>query len=574
MNWLDYSIVLIYSVGLIGMGYFFKNSKNSQDYFLGGKSFGWFPLSMSTMATQLSAISFVSAPAFVGLLQGGGMKWLTFEFGVPLAMIFVMFVIIPPLWKAGVVSIYAFLEQRFDRSTRLILSFVFQISRALGTGVMVFLIAIILKAVLGISLELTVLIISIITLIYSYQGGMKAVIWGDTIQMLILLSGLFIMLGVSVYLLMQNGGVFTHIDMTRLEVVNFSKFGLSNSDGNDTYGFWPMVLGGFFLYASYYGTDQTQAQRTLSASSLKTVRQTLMVNGLFRFPVVLVYCIMGLLIGGLVVALPDYAAEINEKSIQYYADYFGSYEAGLAAFAEKGNKVDLMVPVFITRFLPHGVIGLLIIAIMSAAMSSLSSTINSLSAVSVEDLFNHKKQLDSKKYLRISRISVLFWGLVCIGSAFLFGKSESPVIEIINAVGSIFYGPILATFLLAIFNKKLTAKAMNFGILSTVAIHIYVKLPGIFGVETGWSSFTDLALIIDQNVFWIWFNVSGFLLTFITAYIFQFISKSVPVLPSKLGNIDRSISLSFLREKESVILILFFIIMILFSVLFPSFFKL
>ena len=145
MNWFDYAIVILYSGGLIGMGYLFKDNKDSKDYFLGGKSFGWFPLSMSTMATQLSAISFVSAPAFVGLLKGGGMKWLTFELAVPLAMIFVMFVIIPPLWKAGVVSIYEFLEKRFDRSTRLILSFVFQISRALGTGVMVFLIAIILK---------------------------------------------------------------------------------------------------------------------------------------------------------------------------------------------------------------------------------------------------------------------------------------------------------------------------------------------------------------------------------------------------------------------------------------------
>lgn len=570
MNWLDYSIVLFYSVGLIGMGYFFKNSKDSKDYFLGGKSFGWFPLSMSTMATQLSAISFVSAPAFVGLLQGGGMKWLTFELAVPLAMIFVMFVIIPPLWRAGVVSIYEFLERRFNRSTRLILSFVFQISRALGTGVMVFLIAIILKSVLGISLILTVLIISIITLIYSYQGGMKAVIWGDTIQMLILFSGLIIMLGVAIYLLKENGGVLANIDTSRLEIINFSKLGLNNADGSDTYGFWPMLLGGFFLYVSYYGTDQTQAQRTLSASSLKTVQQTLMVNGLFRFPVVLIYCIMGLLIGGLVSALPDYAAEISEKSLNYYTDYYGSAEAGMLKFEEVGNKVDLMIPVFITRFLPHGVIGILIIAIMSAAMSSLSSTINSLSAVSVEDLFNNKGQLSQKKYLQVSRYSVLFWGFVCIGSAFFFGKSESPVIEIINAVGSIFYGPILATFLLAIFTKNLGARAMNFGILAAVALHLYVKLPGIIGIEEGFSGFTDLALFIDSHVFWIWFNVSGFLLTVILAYTLQLVlpTKAKPVV----DEIDAKLSWSLLRSKEVIILFAFFIVIVLFSMAFPYFF--
>ena len=144
----------------------------------------------------------------------------------------------------------------------------------------------------------------------------------------------------------------------------------------------------------------------------------------FVFPVVLVYCIMGLLIGALVVSIPEYGAEITQKSVQYYSDYYGSEAAGIAKYEQLGDKVDLMVPVFITRFLPHGIIGLLIIAIMSAAMSSLSSTINSLSAVSVEDLFNHKKQLNQKNYLKYSRISVLFWGVVCIGSAFFLGKAK------------------------------------------------------------------------------------------------------------------------------------------------------
>lgn len=177
MNWLDYSIIIFYIVFFLGMGFFFKDNKDSKDYFLGGKSMGWFPLSLSTMATQLSAISFISAPAFVGLKLNGGMKWLTFEFAVPLAMIFIMIVIIPPLFRSGVVSIYEFVEKRFSTSTRLILSIVFQISRALGTGVMVYTIAIILQAVLDIDFVYTILIISVITIIYSWQGGMKAVVW-------------------------------------------------------------------------------------------------------------------------------------------------------------------------------------------------------------------------------------------------------------------------------------------------------------------------------------------------------------------------------------------------------------
>ena len=167
MNWLDYIIVFFYLGGFLGMGYFFKENKDSTDYFLGGKSLGWFPLSLSTMATQLSAISFVSAPAFVALKAGGGMKWLSFEFSVPLAMLFLMILVVPPLFRSGIVSIYEFVERRFDASTRMILSVVFQISRALSTGVMVYTIAIILQSVLDIDFVYTILLISVVTIVYS-----------------------------------------------------------------------------------------------------------------------------------------------------------------------------------------------------------------------------------------------------------------------------------------------------------------------------------------------------------------------------------------------------------------------
>ena len=146
---------------------------------------GWLPLSLSTMATQLSAISFISAPAFVGLKEGGGMQWLTYEFGVPLAMAFLLIAIIPTLYKSGIVSVYEYLEKRFDASSRLLISLVFQISRSVATGVMVYTMALILQATIGVDFWISVLIIGVITLIYSFQGGMKAVIWGDVIQMVI-----------------------------------------------------------------------------------------------------------------------------------------------------------------------------------------------------------------------------------------------------------------------------------------------------------------------------------------------------------------------------------------------------
>ena len=157
MNTLDYIIVIVYALAFLGLGYLFKKQKNKNDYFLGGKSFGWFPLSLSTMATQLSAISFISAPAFVGMREGGGMQWLSYEFAVPLAMIFLMMVLMPPLYKSGIVSVYEYLEQRFDSSSRLLLSIVFQISRAFATGVMVYAVALILTSVLDIPFWQTII---------------------------------------------------------------------------------------------------------------------------------------------------------------------------------------------------------------------------------------------------------------------------------------------------------------------------------------------------------------------------------------------------------------------------------
>ena len=194
MNTLDLVIIAIYLVGLLLLGRMFRNNQNSKDYFLGGKQFGWLSLSISTLATQLSAISFVSAPAFVGLKEGGGMTWLTYEFAVPLAMIFLMVFLFPTLYTSGLVSVYAYLEKRFGRSTRLLLSGVFQISRAFGTSVMIYAIALILNSVMAIHMWMTILLIGIVTLVYSLQGGMKAVVYGDVIQLVILFAGMVICL--------------------------------------------------------------------------------------------------------------------------------------------------------------------------------------------------------------------------------------------------------------------------------------------------------------------------------------------------------------------------------------------
>ena len=547
MNWLDYSIVIIYIIFFLGMGFFFKDNKDSKDYFLGGKSMGWFPLSLSTMATQLSAISFISAPAFVGLKLNGGMKWLSFEFAVPLAMIFIMVVIIPPLFRSGVVSIYEFVEKRFSASTRLVLSIVFQLSRALATGVMVYTIAIILQAVLDIDFVYTILIISVITIIYSWQGGMKAVVWGDAIQMIILFVGLIICVYFGWSLLQDHGGLAEGFNPERLKVIDFN---LGIGEGNE-YGFLPMVLGGFFLYASYYGCDQTQAQRLLSAKSEKTIRQLLLANGLLRFPVVLIYCLMGLVIGGLVTLTPDFLQEISDTTQKYFPE----------EFATNGIKADLMIPVFIMKYLPHGLIGILLVGILSAAMSSLSSTVNSLSAVTVEDFFNRGKiKLTDKKYMIISKASVVFWGLVCIASAFLFGGSKSAVIEIINAIGSVFYGPVLVTFFLAFFSKKVNHIGMNAGIILAVLINLIFSktIQEIFHIDLG------------IHIFWIWLNFTGVIISLVVAYVVSALTKNVEV--KKISNFNMAIKKKDFMIKEVYILLAFFAVIVLFSYFVPVIF--
>ncbi|MEM8999908.1 MAG: sodium:solute symporter [Bacteroidota bacterium] len=522
MNWVDYTIIIVYLLGFLGLGYLFKENKNSGDYFLGGRSMGWIPLSLSTMATQLSAISFISAPAFVGIKDGGGLQWLTYEFGVPLAMAFLLVALIPSLYKAGIVSVYEYLERRFDASSRLLISFVFQISRSVATGVMVYTMALILQATTGIDFWVSVLLIGMITLVYSFQGGMKAVIWGDVVQMLILFLGIVICLAFG---LSELGGIdnfLTKVDTDRLTAVDFNKWGFSNADKGDEFGFWPMVIGGFFLYASYYGTDQTQTQRMLSAKGMPTIKNLLLANGLFRFPVTLTYCIMGLVLGTLLVS-----------DIGYQDQVTAVYEANISSLA--GKKADLMVPVFIIKYLPNGIIGILLVAIMSAAMSSLSSTVNSLSAVTIEDFVKRfKNDLSDAEYVRYSRLLSVFWGLVCLFFAFFAGNIEGTVIEVINKISSIFYGPILAAFILALLTKRTHALGANIGIIAGVLLNMYLWL-------------------YVPDVFWFWWNAIGCVVTMLVAYT---ISHVIP-MKTKEG-----IKVSYYFAKKEVALLLGYFVLI------------
>jgi len=516
MNYLDWIVVAVYVIMLISISYYLSlGQETTTDYFLAGKSFKWWQISLSTMATQLGAISFISAPAFVGYRENGGMIWLSYEFAVPLAMLFLIILIYPPLYKSGVISIYEYLERRFGTSTRLILSGVFQFSRAFASGITVYTMGLILSAAFGIHIWTTILITGVIALIYDYLGGMKAVVISDVIQMGILFIGIIVC---SWYALHYIGGWETfaaNVDQSRLEVFEFWNFGVGT---NQEFGFLPMLVGGLFLYASYYGCDQSQAQRMLSGKSLGQVRKALMFNGMARFPLVLLYCMMGLLIGTFALMTPSFRELVPAENPDY------------------------LVPVFIIQYLPNGIIGLLVVAIFAAAMSSLDSALNSLSAATVEDLIvrGKKEDLTHKQQMRYSKMTTFFWGFVCLLLAFAAGNIADTVIEAVNKVGSFFYGPIIATFTLAIMTNRTTTRGINLGILAGVVTNLI------------------LWIFADDQVFWFWWNFTGFIVTAAVGYGYSMLSAEEA--GPKILEVEEFI----FKRKESVILIGYFIFILLF----------
>ncbi|MCD4692697.1 MAG: hypothetical protein K8R79_07280, partial [Calditrichales bacterium] len=372
MNIVDWGIVAVYILLLISVSYRVgKEFKNDRDYYLGGKKVHWFPVGISTMATQLSTNSMLGAPPFVAFSVGGGLVWLQYELSVPLAMIVVMVFLIPFFRKAKVISIYEYLELRLGPKTRTSLSIIFQFFVAFGTGVTIYGISLVLQTVLDIPFAAAVLLLGVVTVIYDTLGGMKSVILSDVMQMTILVLGIIF---ISYYAVSLTGGldaVFKNFDPQRLRAIDFSGNGLGD---NATFSFLPMLFGGLFLYVSYYGCNQTQAQRQLSTKNLDDTYMSLFLNGVLRFPIVLGYTFLGVAIGAFAV--------VNEKFISMLP----THESFVNGVIQQAPNYNTAVPVFVLNYLPHGIIGLIIVALFAAAMSSLDSTLNSLSATTVHDV--------------------------------------------------------------------------------------------------------------------------------------------------------------------------------------------
>ncbi len=445
-----------------------KGQKNAKDYYLGGNNLKAFPIAISTMATQCSTTSILGAPAFVAFSMSGGLYWLQYELAIPFAMIFLMAFILPFYRNLGIISVYEYLERRFDRRVRVILSIFFQVMRAFAAGVIIYGISIVISYCTGLSFVVAVVLLGVITVVYDFLGGMKAVIVSDVIQMIVLYVSILITIFIAVDLCGGLTATLAAFDDSRKVGTNYLSSGF---DGN-SFGFWPMMFGGFFLYISYYGCDQTQVQRELSTQSVDDTNLSLFINGILRFPLALTYCFLGVCIGAFATLHPDFFDLLP---------------------VENGTKnLNMAVPVFVLKHFPVGVIGVFLVGLFSAAMSSLDSTLNSLSATSLQDLILPltKKPMSEKQQLWASKLLTVFWGAVCTGFSFGVGGISDSVVVSINKIGSLASGPILGVFLLGLLTTRVGSRGAICGFLVGFALNLGLWL------------FVPL-------VAWPWWNVVG-----------------------------------------------------------------
>ena len=482
----DWLIIGIYLSGMIGLSaYWGRNHTNQEDYFVGGRNLPWWAVGLSTMATQTSAISFISIPAFVALKPGGGFTWLQYELAVPLAIIAVMTFLVPFFRRLELVSVYEYLEWRYSPSVRYLVSLIFLISRALATGVGIYASGIVLSVCLGTPLWVTILIIGVATIIYDTIGGMAAVVYSDVIQMSILVAGITVCIFTAIDFAGGFSQMWQAFPATRRDAIDFST-GLG--DGGAV-PFWAFLMGGIFLYTSYYGTDQSQVQRELSAPTTADTKKSLIFNGFARFPLTALYILLGVAI---------------------YAVYAKSPELGLRV---PYNKPDYLVPQFVLLYLPPGLRGILFAALLAAAMSSLDSALNSLSAATVHD-FIAPRLKDQSRLLLFSKLTTVGWGIIITGFAFFVGRISDTVIESINKIGSAFSGPILAAFLVGVIFRKVSTRGIMAGIISGVAFNLYLWL--------GWP-----------EIHWMWWNMFGFVVTTAVALLISRLTQ-----PAFIKNID------------------------------------
>jgi SSS family solute:Na+ symporter len=473
---LDWWVIGGYLLAMLLLAAWLGRSQHSRrDYYLGG-GLPAPALATSILATQCSTNSLLGAPAFVGFAAGGGMLWLQYELAVPLAMLGLAF-LFPAIHRSGVISIYGFLEQRLGRGARLAASSCFLFFRGVATGVTVYGVASVLALITGIGYLPSVALLMGVTITYDVMGGMRAVVISDVVQMLLLVCAVLLSLVWLTPDLLASSGALVERSHPLL-----NDWGTS---GQTNFGFWPMLFGGFFLYMAYYGCDQSQAQRLLAAGSARDLNRILLLNGLLRFPLVLAYCLLGLGLAAYALQQPDFIATLPET-------------------ASGEPNLNLVFPSFVLREFAPGLAGLAVVGLFAAAMSSIDSALNSLSASTLEDFgpqgrddAREDKGAERRRFL-LSKGATLAWGLFAVGFSFSVEHIASTLLEAINKVGSMANGPLLGLFAIAVAAPRVGSRravaAFFIGILCNAALWLFLP-----------------------TLSWLWWNVVGCLATLVLA---------------------------------------------------------
>ncbi|MBF8294079.1 MAG: sodium:solute symporter [Bacteroidetes bacterium] len=543
MRTLDWIVLALTLLSIVSYGvYKGRGSRSLKGYLLADRKMRWYTVALSIMATQASAITFTSTP---GQAYVDGMRFVQFYFGLPIAMVILSITAVPIFHKLGVYTAYEYLEHRFDLKTRTLTGIIFLIQRGLAVGITIYAPSLVLSVMLGWDIRLTSTLIGGIIIIYTTWGGVKAVNWTDFQQMLIILFGMTTAFVMAIVLLPKGIGFVDALHvaggMGKLNVIDFS-FDLENR-----YNFWSGLIGGMFVALAYFGTDQSQVQRYLTGASVTQSRLGLLFNGLAKVPMQFFI----LLIGAMVFVFFQFErpplffnpVEVDKIRHSAYAEQYQMIEQRYAQVAEQKsvaareyieaknqnnesvvrelqarlvtasreaeilrseginvlkandpavdpNDTNYIFLTFVMKYLPIGVVGLLFACIFAASMSSTSGELSALATCSVVDIYKRhiRKSSDEKHYLWVSRVSMALWGVYAIVFA-QYASRLGSLIEAVNILGSLFYGTMLAIFLIA----------------------FYLKWIG--GTATFWAAFAGEVVVLNCYFFtgipWLWYNVIG-----------------------------------------------------------------
>lgn len=557
MQILDWAVVVVYLVYVIWDGVrMTKNTDNAEGYFLAGRSLPWWAVGLSVMATQLSAITLVGT---TGQAYSDGMRFIQFYYGLPIAMVILCVTAVPFFYRANVFTAYEYLENRFDAKVRSLTSFVFLLSRGLGVGVVIAAPSVILSIVLGWSEVATIFAMGISTTIYTMVGGVQAVTWTDVKQMVVIFAGLGVVLIIVMASFPTGVTVFDGLHLAgatgRLTTVDYS------FDLKEKYTIWSGVFAALFLFLSYFGCDQSQVQRFLTAKSVSEGRTSLLMSAFLKIPMQFMILLLGVMVfvfyqfqappmlfkeNEAQKAISTNAAGYQQLESKYNSVHTERKEAALA-FIEAGkhgaseetakqeylkandkfndvrkeasefvkttnhqssyNDVNYVFPIFVLQNMPMGVIGLIIAAIFAAAMSSVSAELNSLATATTIDFYRryYKPNGTDKEMVFFGRVATAIWGFfACIVA--MYATNLGSLIEVVNTFGSFFYGALLGVFVLAFVVRRANSRGAFWGML--------------LGVISVWVVYRM------EIVEFLWLNVVGCLATVIFGYLISLTGKA------------------------------------------------